>query len=150
MSKKHLIAAWLLAVYLLMAVGPAWASLSCHCLRHHAESGQADVCCAHHPHQHGHSTQHEVCAACDVLAHAPTWSAPCCSDRHSTDIALYTNDDDRSERLFAPAHLPVPVNEGLLPAPEAPGRTLCDSRSPEPLCSGSPRVPRAHAPPVCA
>ena len=120
-AKRTITACWLLLVYLLMAVGPAWASLSCRCMMHRTAVEEVAACCAHHHHHHGQHEQHAACTACEALEHAPAWSAPCCDDRHSTEIALYTNgDDERTDRFLASVALPVsaaePLSEALLSA----------------------------------
>ena len=148
MSKKHLITCWLLVVYSVMAFGPAWASLSCRCLSHaHAAEATAG-CCGHHAH-HTSDGHHADCMTCRALEQQPDWSAPCCGDRHSTDIALYINDDDRTDRsCFAPVALPLSTAEYILTTPETPGCAARCDHSPGALCRGSVRSAGAHAPPV--
>ena len=149
-TKRTITACWLLVVYLVMTVGPAWASLSCRCMAHRAAAEEVAHCCVHHHHAHSdHAAAHAACTACDVLEHAPAWSARCCGDRHSTEIELYTGaDDDRNDRIAAPA--------SLLLAPEctpaaAPAQSAClrfRDPSPGPRCHGFVRCAGAHAPPV--
>lgn len=148
-AKRTITACWLLLVYLLMAVGPAWASLSCRCMMHRTAVEEVAACCAHHQHHHGQHEQHDACKACEALEQAPAWSAPCCGDRHSTEIELYTNGND-DERLFASAALPASVDEIAFTAPETPVRIHWAAGSPGPLCHGSVRCDGAHAPPVQA
>lgn len=149
MSKKRIIACWLLVVYLVTAIGPAWASLSCRCLR--MQEQPATACCAHHHHQHDAACDQPAgCSDCDAHEHDASWSAPCCDDRHSTEIALYTCDDDRTDRLQASAALPLSTDPCTLTAPEP---TCSDRPGDRPggrLCHGSVRCAGAHAPPVCA
>ena len=173
MSKKHIIACWLLVVYLVTAVGPACASLTCRCALMHGRTEA--VCCAHHGHAHhahGHACGHPhdtagiselaarpaaVCAACDVPEHAsccaaceaPVWEAPCCGDRHSTEIALYTSgDDDRTDKLL------LPVSAALLPddlpvaAPALAGAARRFCLRTQHLCHGSVRCTGLRAPPL--
>lgn len=152
-AKRTITACWLLLVYLLTAVGPACASLTCDCAKHRA--GAEVSCCAHHLHHTHHHAGHgkvaAACLPCEALEHAPAWNTRCCDDRHSTDIELYTNgDDDRTDRLAALPALPLPSGEWVPTAPAGPLFALRGDRTPEPLCHGSVRCTGAHAPPVCA
>lgn len=90
MKTKRLISLLLLAVYLLAAGGPAWASLSCKCVA--AKLRTAHTCCCHCAHESDAPS-----AKADV-------SAPCCSHHHSTRVDLYTggtSDNERSLRIAA-------------------------------------------------
>lgn len=93
MKTKRCIALLLLTVYLLTLGGAALRSLTCECVAMHARSHAAAAC--------------HLCAHCDRTvqeddpAAAPFLSAPCCDDRHSTDIALYTDKLSDSERETA-------------------------------------------------
>ena len=152
MSKKRIIACWLLVVYLVTAVGPACASLSCRCafMEHRTEA----VCCAHHGHAHpAHACDrlHQPAAgsSCDAREHASGWEAPCCGDRHSTEIALYTpGGDDRSDKLL------LPVTAALLPddlpvaAPALAGSARLTDRHTRRLCHGSVHGTGLRAPPA--
>lgn len=148
MSKKQLITCWLLAVYLVMAVGPAWSSLSCRCNRHvHAAEAAAGCCGAHAHHTHVH--HHPDCTTCRALEQQPAWSASCCDDRHSTDIALYTGgDDDRTDRLSGVAVLQLAAAEQPLAVAVPCIRLLLYDPSPGALYHGSVRCVGAHAPPA--
>ena len=75
MRGKRFISTLLLTVYLLAVSGAAWASLSCDCRCH---------CSCHH----------HVRAAHDAPADGVSLTAPCCDDRHSTEIELYTAAQD--------------------------------------------------------
>lgn len=135
MTPKHYIACWLSAVYLLMTVGPAFASLSCRCMIMDAHT---ETACCHH---------HSPVATDEVPEHAE-WDAPCCCDRHSTKIVLYTNEtNDRTDRIA------IPVSAALLPedipstAPEAAFFERVDDRRAHFLCHGSVRCAGLRAPP---
>lgn len=102
MKSKRYIACWLLVVYLLTAIGPAYASLTCRCTVMKART-EAIGCCHHHDHADCH-------ASAETTPERAELSAPCCDDRHSTEIALYTNgNDDRTDRTV------LPVLTALLP-----------------------------------
>ena len=79
-SAKRYIAQLLLAVYLLATGGAAYASLSCRCMGA-AGCGAVHICCADCDHDHDDRHHDEQFGA--------EWSAPCCDDRHSTEIDLY-------------------------------------------------------------
>lgn len=86
MRRKRFISILLLTVYLLAVGGTAWASLSCDCVTMHARTIHTHACC-HHCHHH---VQH----AHDLPDVDTSLSAPCCEDRHSTEIELYTASTD--------------------------------------------------------
>jgi len=141
MKRTRYIACWLLVVYLLTAIGPACASLTCRCRvmtacteavdgHHHGP----DSCCRH--------------SSIRTTSEQSAWDAPCCTDRHSTEIALYTNgNDERPDRIV------LPVLTALLPdnlptvAPDAilTDRSV-DRRTPL-LCRGIARCTGLRAPP---
>lgn len=86
MQRKRFISLLLLTVYLLAAGGTAWTSLSCDCVAMHARTAHTHACC-HHCHHHVQHTH--------LLPDAGTsLSAPCCDNRHSTEIELYTASSD--------------------------------------------------------
>lgn len=90
MKTKRFISLLLLAVYLLAAGGPAWASLSCKCVA--AKLRTAHTCCCHCAHES------------DGMAAKADVSAPCCGHHHSTQVDLYTSgssDNERSTRVAA-------------------------------------------------
>lgn len=94
MNAKRYIAQLLLAVYLLATGGTAFVSLSCRCVT-----------------IMGHSEVHFSCASCshdheDFVGEA--WSAPCCADNHSTEIALYTGTSHDSKHEVRCAVLALP------------------------------------------
>ncbi len=140
MATKRSIACWLLAVYLLTAIGPAYASLTCRCTAMKARTEA--VCCGHHGHAHCHVSE---CAA----PAKSTWEAPCCNDRHSTEIELYTGGtDDRTDKTVQPASSSL-LPDGLsvaAPAPAFSGR-VTDRRA-QFLCHGSVRCAGLRAPPA--
>lgn len=87
MKSNRYIAWFLCAVYLAVTAYPAAASLTCKCLTTHAAVEHAcGGCCAH-------AGAHIRAEAAECPADGAL-SAPCCTDRHSTDIALYTASPD--------------------------------------------------------
>lgn len=84
MKTKRFISLLLLAVYLLAAGGPAWASLSCKCVA--AKLSTAHTCCCHCAHES------------DAPAAKTDVSAPCCGHHHSTEVNLYTGGSSENER----------------------------------------------------
>lgn len=143
MKRTRYIACWLLVVYLLTAVGPACASLTCRCRVMTARTEAVD----------GHHRGHGCC--CHSIRTTPEQSAclaaPCCTDRHSTEIALYTDgSDERPDRIVLPV-LTVSLPNDLPTA--APDVSLtgtaraADRRTPF-LCRGSIRCAGLRAPPA--
>lgn len=94
---RYGVALVLMAVYLLGVGGTALSSLLCPCveLHHHTET-----CC--HDHGHTHADMHPLAAA-----HDSDLSLPCCDDRHSNRVVLYTTADDE-QRLTKVAMRPLP------------------------------------------
>ena len=88
MRGKRFISTLLLTVYLLAVSGAAWASLSCDCVTMHARTAHVHSCRCHC------SCHHHVRAAHDAPADGVSLTAPCCDDRHSTQIELYTAAQD--------------------------------------------------------
>ncbi len=92
MKTKRYIALLLLTVYLLTLWSAALRSLTCQCITMHTHSHAAAAC--------------SLCTHCDRTVQegdtaAPWLNASCCCDRHSTDIALYTDKLSHSERETA-------------------------------------------------
>lgn len=113
MKGKGYIALLLLAAYLLATGGPAVASLTCKCVAQ-KEVHAAVSCCVH-------------CAHIPSEGGQPALSAPCCDDRHSTDIDLYTaSSSDANERLTRCA-------VWILPPALAPDEP-CVAASPDAAC----------------
>lgn len=81
---RYGVALVLFAVYLLGVGGTALSSLLCPCVELHRHSTS---CC--HDHGHTHADMHPLAAA-----HDSDLSLPCCDDRHSNRVALYTSTDD--------------------------------------------------------
>lgn len=134
MTWKRSIACWLTAVYLLMAVGPAYASLSCRCTVMKARTTAA--CCHHHSP-----------VAAETPEHAE-WDAPCCCNRHSTKIILYTNEtDDRTDRIAAPVSAALLPDDVPSTAPVAAFFERVDDRRAHFLCHGTVRCAGLRAPP---
>lgn len=100
MKLRRIISFLLLAVYLTMAAGPALRSLSCECVAMDGHARGEASCC-----------RHACCAARFVATEAGDCclAAPCCDDRHSTEIELYTGLDSETERSVrcAVVHLPA-------------------------------------------
>lgn len=86
---RHMVAWVLCMVYLVGVGGVALSSLLCPCveLHHHSE-----VCC--HDHGHTHPDMHPLQAA-----HDADFSAPCCDDRHSNRVQLYTVGEDMERTM---------------------------------------------------
>ncbi len=142
MKRTRYIACWLLVVYLLTAIGPACASLTCRCWVMTARTEAVD----------GHHHGHDGCCCHKSIRTTPEqsacWAAPCCTDRHSTEIALYTNgNDERPDRIVLPV-LTASLPDDLPTV--APDATLidraADRRTPF-LCRGSVRCAGLRAPP---
>lgn len=94
---RYGVALVLFAVYLLGVGGTALSSLLCPCVELHRHSTS---CC--HDHGHTHTDMHPLAAA-----HDSDLSLPCCDDRHSNRVALYTSTDDE-QRLTKIAMRPLP------------------------------------------
>ena len=94
---RYGVALVLFAVYLLGVGGTALSSLLCPCVELHRHSTS---CC--HDHGHTHTYMHPLAAA-----HDSDLSLPCCDDRHSNRVALYTSTDDE-QRLTKIAMRPLP------------------------------------------
>ena len=87
MLSNRYIAWFLCAVYLAVTACPAAASLTCECLTAHAAAESAcGGCCAH--------VGAHICTEAAACPADGALSAPCCTDRHSTDIELYTASSD--------------------------------------------------------
>jgi len=137
MKPKHSIACWLLTVYLLMVIGPAYASLSCRCTVVKVRTEAA--CCCHH---------HHPITVSETPEHAE-WDAPCCCNRHSTKIILYTNEPvDRTDRIAAPVSAALLPDDVPSTAPIAAFFERVDDRRAHFLCHGSVRCAGLRAPPV--
>ena len=104
MRKMQQMVAWALCVVYLVGVGGvALSSLLCPCVElHHHEA----TCC--HDHGHTHADMHPLAAA-----HANDLSAPCCDDRHSNRIELYTSsqDEERAAKIVVRNLLPMLFTE---------------------------------------
>ncbi len=142
MKRTRYIACWLLVVYLLTAIGPACASLTCRCRIMTARTEAVDG------HHHGHDGCSRHCSIRTTAEQSACWAAPCCTDRHSTEIALYTNgSDERPDRIV------LPVLTALLPddlptaAPDAPLTDRAADRRTPFLCRGSVCCAGLRAPP---
>lgn len=94
---RYGVALVLVAVYLFGVGGTALSSLLCPCVELHRHS---TTCC--HDHGHTHTDMHPLAAA-----HDSDLSLPCCDDRHSNRVALYTSADDE-QRLTKVAMRPLP------------------------------------------
>ena len=84
--------AWMLCmVYLVGVGGVALKSLLCPCVELH----QHEVTCCH-DHGHTHAEMHPLAAA-----HNNDFTMPCCDDRHSNRIELYTtsSDEERAAKI---------------------------------------------------
>lgn len=87
-AKRFITVGLLVAVYCLAAGGPAVASLLCRCM---AATGHVDrFCCCEVHHA----------AAAEQLA-----EGPCCSDRHSTEVELYTFAPESLEKSVKRIHV---------------------------------------------
>ncbi len=75
MRLKRYIALLTAAIYCFAIVAPAHASVTCECVTRGAAAAHA--CCTH-------------CLGGDCSPEGVHIAAPCCDDRHSTEIALYT------------------------------------------------------------
>lgn len=96
MKLKRYISLLLLAVYFFATGGTAYASVSCECVSMSVRT--AHVCC-HHCHLAGEATP---CSGGKSL------TAPCCDDRHSTEIELYTGSGQDNERVLKCIVLDLP------------------------------------------
>lgn len=126
--------AWLLAaVYLLMAAGAPFATLSCECLASHDHA--------------------ELCAPCHNCAGdcALRLAASCCSDAHSTEISLYLAiaDSMRSFVRCAVTDLPPALYAGWHASAPRPDDGPLFVRRSQPLAPDpATRTPGFRAPPV--
>lgn len=141
MKRTRYIACWLLAVYLLTAIGSACASLTCRCC---VMTARTEAVGGHH-HDHDGCCRH---SSIHTTPEQSAWDAPCCTDRHSTEIALYTNGSDgRTDRMVLPVLTASLPDDLPIAAPDAAlaDRTT-DRRTPS-LCHGSVRCAGLRAPP---
>lgn len=137
MHTKRSIACWLLVVYLLTAIGPAYASLSCRCKAMHARTEA--VCCHAHPHH---------AAADDAAERDAEWHSACRCGRHSTEIALYTNgNDERTDKTVLPVLAAIVPDEVPAVADSSFYERIADRRAGF-LCHGTVRCTGLRAPPV--
>ncbi|WP_418992156.1 hypothetical protein [Alistipes sp.] len=84
MKLRRYISLVLLAVYLFATGGTAYASVSCECV---SKAPTVSACCHHH-------CTDIPCGGRD----GDSLTAPCCGDRHSTEIELYTGSGSENER----------------------------------------------------
>lgn len=140
MKLRRTISFLLLAVYLLLAAGSALRSLSCECVAMGGHAHDKASCC-----------RHACCAARFAVAAVPdgSFAAPCCDDRHSTEIALYTVSDTEGDKAArcavihlpaslavecpCPAHAPLLRRPAIMPSvplPAAPLPGLLGLRAP--------------------
>ena len=140
MKPKRYIACWLLVVYLLTAIGPAYASLTCRCTVMKARTEA--VCCHHHGHAHCHVSE-------STMPEHSAWEAPYCNDRHSTDIELYTDGtDNRTDKTVQPASSALLPDDLTVAAPILAFFDRVTDRRAQFLCHGSVRCAGLRAPPA--
>lgn len=144
MNRRTLIALWLFVVYLATTGCAAFAPLACRC----ATGGTLHLC--------GHGTC--ACRHRQALRTAPTADgalrAPCCNDRHSTEIDLYTSGDPDREDLNLRCRI-TDLPDGLAAECPCPAHVPALRRSaplePVPLPPNpAPRLRGLRAPPVLA
>lgn len=136
MRAKRTIACWLLVVYLLTAIAPAYASLTCRCP---VAKARTEAACCH---------RHSPIALVGTPEQAE-WNAPCCCNRHSTKIVLYTNgSDDRTDRIAAPVSAALLPDDLSVAAPALAFSERIDDRRAHFLCYGSVRCTGLRAPPT--
>lgn len=111
---RQLMALVLCAAYLMWVGGAALSSLLCPCVELHQHSEQ---CC----HDHTHPDMHPLQAA-----HDADLSLPCCDDRHSNEILLYTQGEDGERQTKSPVRELQPMLQAEIEAPE-PLLTLCNT-----------------------
>lgn len=105
---RQLMALVLCAAYLMWVGGAALSSLLCPCVELHQHSEQ---CC--HDHGHSHPDMHPLQAA-----HDADLSLPCCDDRHSNEILLYTQGEDDERQTKSPVRELQPILQAEIDAPE--------------------------------
>ena len=105
---RQLMALVLCAAYLMWVGGAALSSLLCPCVELHQHSEQ---CC--HDHGHTHPDMHPLQAA-----HDADLSLPCCDDRHSNEILLYTQGEDDERQTKSPVRELQPILQAEIEAPE--------------------------------
>lgn len=105
---RQLMALVLCAAYLMWVGGAALSSLLCPCVELHQHSEQ---CC--HDHGHTHPDMHPLQAA-----HDADLSLPCCDDRHSNEILLYTQGEDDERQTKSPVRELQPILQAQIEAPE--------------------------------
>lgn len=82
MRLKRYIALLLTTVYLFAVGGPSFASLTCRCV------------------SPAEPVQQPCCSLCDDdSGFRPAMHEPCCGDRHSIDVALYTSSSHDAEKF---------------------------------------------------
>lgn len=141
MKLRRIISFLLLAVYLLLAAGSALRSLSCECVAMGGHAHDKASCC-----------RHACCAARFVAAVADgSFASPCCDDRHSTEIALYTAADEETDKSVrcAVVHLPASLAvECPCPAHTPALRHRVVARTVPLPADHTPGTPGLRAPPV--
>ena len=105
---RQLMALVLCAAYLMWVGGAALSSLLCPCVELHQHSEQ---CC--HDHGHTHPDMHPLQAA-----HDADLSLPCCDDRHSNEILLYTQGEDDERQTKSPVRELQSILQAQIEAPE--------------------------------
>ncbi len=141
MRLKRYIALLTAAIYCFAIVAPAHASVTCECVTRGAAAAHA--CCTH-------------CLSGDCSPEGVHIAAPCCEDRHSTEIALYTfasEEDNAPVRRIAALDLPEALaaeSTATLPRLFPRGRVLPPDRGgARPLSAYAPFC-GLRAPPVSA
>ena len=159
MKLRKYVSLLLLVVYMASTGWTAYASLSCRCVtwtRSHAVHTTACTHgCAHHTCTHRRAAVRScgcatLCNTAIQQIHGAV-QAPCCEDRHSTEIALYTpGDDERSTRNIAPAS-EIPAKYDNVSAPFAAASTdkTVERRAPF-ISDGYLHCAGLRAPPVLA
>ncbi len=126
MRLKRYIALLTAAIYCFAIVAPAHASVTCECVTRGAAAAHA--CCTH-------------CLSGDCSPEGVHIAAPCCEDRHSTEIALYTfasEEDNAPVRRIAALDLPEALAAESTCPPTAAGPDRCLRTPPSAGCAHRP------------
>jgi len=86
MKLKRFITLLLISFYLFAVVGQIFSALACSCIEFRIETPQQYSCCS-------------SCSDHNRDSKATSIKNMCCSDTHSTDVELYTSNNDNNKQL---------------------------------------------------
>lgn len=137
MKAKRFVSFLLLAIYLLAIGAQPYHVLTCHCVE--MTSHAVHTCCSNC--EHGTSDSSNL----------KTFKSPCCGDNHSTEVELYTsNEEDRAatKRIIQPLPVALVAETTLSDAPVLPVSEYVYHRLTPLVWGTSTLVSALRAPPV--